>query len=516
MAANARNEPPVSSGEPPSGPSDRCGNENNPCHGLDRKPIGIKSIDEKRRQRDNTTPQPWILQKITILLVVGLIGLATYVYIGRVCVPMIRQDNSALGSRTLGIIYLCIFCPLLLMTLWTYIKVVLTPPGFARDHCTKAPPPQPPTVAGPRYGATHQWDVDTFDESIQSWDHNSESQGRLSPQVSMSVDHDSEPPAAQGQGNHSAMMPVYPLSPKAHADDDTNEEQASDVREMDAIPAVASKRAKSHLNPPHNGQPGGLSPPQPPNTLPAAARTSSSLPPPLLSRRPPRHPVLAEEYRYCTRDGFIKPMRAHHCRICATCVLNFDHHCPWIGQCVGARNRKFFVNFVFWAALFTIFVAISLIIINARPNNRRQDLDPLQIVIIVLGSLFGLFTSGLFFTHTYLIMLNMTTVEQYSVQNMVEREHATLDQMLPWWDCFGRKRLLRKWDEEWGALRTEGNIWNLGSRRKNWEATMGNKVLWWFLPIGRSEGDGLTYPINPRFTSEGKWRRRKDWPEELR
>ena len=36
------------------------------------------------------------------------------------------------------------------------------------------------------------------------------------------------------------------------------------------------------------------------------------------------------------------------------------------------------------------------------------------------------------------------------------------------------------------------------------------------VPVGRGLSDGLTYPVNPRFDEEGRWRRRADWPEELR
>ena len=35
------------------------------------------------------------------------------------------------------------------------------------------------------------------------------------------------------------------------------------------------------------------------------------------------------------------------------------------------------------------------------------------------------------------------------------------------------------------------------------------------VPIGRSEGDGLTFPVNPRFNEDGIWMPKRDWPPEL-
>lgn len=43
-----------------------------------------------------------------------------------------------------------------------------------------------------------------------------------------------------------------------------------------------------------------------------------------------------------------------------------------------------------------------------------------------------------------------------------------------------RKQLRKEWDEEWGDLYTEGNIWWLGSPRANWEYRMGKNPWGWF------------------------------------
>lgn len=71
--------------------------------------------------------------------------------------------------------------------------------------------------------------------------------------------------------------------------------------------------------------------------------------------------------RLCHTCRCLRPLRAKHCRICNRCISYFDHHCPFIYNCVGLKNRTWFFLFVMSVAIncsFTIYFATYCIAIE--------------------------------------------------------------------------------------------------------------------------------------------------------
>lgn len=72
------------------------------------------------------------------------------------------------------------------------------------------------------------------------------------------------------------------------------------------------------------------------------------------------------EFRWCTTCKFYRPPRAGHCFDCNRCFLRYDHHCPWVGNCVAEANHRFFSLFLLVVSLAGLCVPAAVAVLAAR------------------------------------------------------------------------------------------------------------------------------------------------------
>jgi palmitoyltransferase len=171
--------------------------------------------------------------------------------------------------------------------------------------------------------------------------------------------------------------------------------------------------------------------------------------------------------RYCLKCECIKPDRSHHCSVCGHCVLKFDHHCPWVNNCVNFRNYKFFMLFLGYGFCLCNFGFCTLlpIFIGIWNGTNVRDEIPGKFHVLFLffiAAMLGIPIGCLFFYHLYLTARNQSTVESFR----------------PPIFAYGLDR----------------RGYNLGFKN-NFKEVFGKNVLLWFIPIFSARGNGSTWKM---------------------
>ncbi|RUS80921.1 hypothetical protein EGW08_011302 [Elysia chlorotica] len=132
----------------------------------------------------------------------------------------------------------------------------------------------------------------------------------------------------------------------------------------------------------------------------------------------------------CPKCSSIKPDRAHHCSVCQRCIRKMDHHCPWVNNCVGENNQKYFVLFTLYICIISIhalYLAIShFIFCVGRDWKSCSGMSPplttiLLIFLIFEGLLFGIFTGIMFGTQMSAVCTDETGIEQLKKESRERR-----------------------------------------------------------------------------------------------
>lgn len=127
--------------------------------------------------------------------------------------------------------------------------------------------------------------------------------------------------------------------------------------------------------------------------------------------------------RFCRFCQVYKLQETHHCSSCQRCIYGMDHHCPWIGQCVGFDNFKYFLLFVWYLFWSTVFASIIGVLVVSRGYNfffTETESNPTFFFTFAFTTSFCLVLLPFFIQHLYDLGRGQSTVIQ------LEREDREL------------------------------------------------------------------------------------------
>ena len=97
----------------------------------------------------------------------------------------------------------------------------------------------------------------------------------------------------------------------------------------------------------------------------------------------------------CYNCYVVRPKDGHHCAECHSCFLDQDHHCPWMNNCIGLFNKKYFIIFNIYAFISVIYCTFLYYYYISYKNHKTFRNDIVKTLVAIFWGLFA-FIYGLF------------------------------------------------------------------------------------------------------------------------
>lgn len=113
----------------------------------------------------------------------------------------------------------------------------------------------------------------------------------------------------------------------------------------------------------------------------------------------------------CAYCNVVQPPRAKHCHDCDKCVLQFDHHCVWLGTCIGQGNHCRFWWYICEETALCLWTGVLYITYLKANISKTWWVDIIMILLLATLFICLIFLLLLLLFHSYLVMTNQTTYE---------------------------------------------------------------------------------------------------------